>query len=235
MGETTADPERVARYLAGLLPPAQNREFEALLSRRPELVRELEASARFREGLATLRERGELEALVQGRLRRPRWVPVGIAASMAALAIGAAFWLGRMPTATPLLGGSLAALQGKSGAAVSLSSTYRLVTSRDAMNPALQVDLPGARAALEFRVLAEDRPERATYRVTLDSIAADGTLAVVGAADSLQTDSEGFVRVFADSARLAPGAYELTLTSGPQPAAAATVRFRLLVRPPDRR
>src|ERR1039457_4281832 len=101
MGRTTADPEQVARYLAGRLSASETLEFETLYARQPDIVQELEQTARFREGLATLRERGELEALVRVQPRRGRWVQLGIAASLAILAVGAALWVGRIHTVAP--------------------------------------------------------------------------------------------------------------------------------------
>ena len=128
---------------------------------------------------------------------------------VAILFIGGALWVGLTHTVAPVLGASPAAFRDAAGAAVSISGTYRFVTSRDAKSNTLQIALPAARAAVEFRVLPEERPERATYRATLNSVPAVGATTTVGIVDSLHEDTEGFVRVFADSARLPPGAYEL--------------------------
>jgi hypothetical protein len=229
MGRTTANPERIARYLAGRLSDSETRVFEALYPREPDIVQELEATARFREGLAALRERGELDSLLQVPPWRHRWVQVGIAASLAILAVGAALWIGRIHTVAPAVSASLTALRGSSDVSLSISGTYRFVTSRDAKNTALRVALPTTRGALEFRVLPEDRPEQVTYRASINAIPAVGAATLVGVADSLHADSEGFIRVFADSARLAPGAYELVV--GPEPAsfASAASRYRFVV------
>jgi hypothetical protein len=230
MGKTADHSERIARYLAGRLSESETHDFETLYPQQPHLVQELEETVRFREGLAALRERGELKALVQAQPSRRRWVQLGIAASLAILAVGGALWVGRIHTVAPVLGASMAAFRDSSGAAVSISGTYRFVTSRDAKNTTLQITLPATRAALEFRVLPENRQEGATYRATLNSIPAVAAPTAVGVVDSLHADSEGFVRVFADSARLPPGAYELVV--GPEPASSAYVasRFRLVVR-----
>ena len=230
MGKTAAQPEQIARYLAGRLSASETLEFEARYPRQPGIVQELEETARFREGLAALRARGELEALVQAQRWRGRWAQVGIAASLAILVVGAALWVGRSHTVAPALGESLVAFRDSSGVSLNISGTYRFVTSRDAKNTALQIALPAARAALEFRVLPEAMPEQANYRATLISVPAVGTPAAVGIVDSLHADNEGFVRVFADSARLAPGVYELVV--GPEPASSAYVvsRYKLVIR-----
>jgi hypothetical protein len=230
MDRTATNSEQIARYLTGRLSESETREFEALYSRRPEIIQELEETARFREGLAALRERGELEALVGTPPRRGRWLPFGIAASLAILVVGAALWIGRIHNVAPVLGASPAALRGSAGAGMSIFATYRFVTSRDAKNTALEIALPATAAALEFRVLPEDRQEGATYRATLNSLPAVGAPGAAGNIGSLHTDTEGFVRVFADSARLSPGAYELVVQSEPASSAYAASRFMLVVR-----
>jgi hypothetical protein len=231
MGKTATQPEQIARYLAGRLSASETLEFEARYPRQPDIVQELEETARFREGLAALRERGELEALVQAQPWRGRWAQLGIAASLAILVVCAALWVGRIHTVAPALGESVAAFRDSSGVSLSISGTYRFVTSRDAKNTALQIALPATHSALEFRVLPEVRPEQATYRATLNSIPTAGAPTTVGIVDTLHEDSEGFVRVFADSARLAPGAYELVV--GPEPVSSASMasRYRLVIRP----
>jgi hypothetical protein len=231
MGRTATNSEQIARYLAGRLSASETREFEALYSGQPDIVQELEETARFREGLAALRERGEIEALVRTQPRRGRWVQFGIAASLAILFVGGALWVGLTHTVAPVLGASPAALQNSSGAVLSISATFRFVTSRDAKNTTLQIALPTLRAALEFRVLPDYRPERATYRATLSSIPAVGAPTTVGIVDSLHEDTEGFVRVFADSARLPPGVYELVVGPEPVSSAFAASRYRFVVRP----
>jgi energy-converting hydrogenase Eha subunit A len=231
MGRTTADPERIARYLAGQLSVSETLEFETLYPRQPDITRELEETARFREGLATLRERGELEALAQAQPWRRRWL-LGIAASFAILAVGAALLVGRFHTVAPILGASPAALRASSSAALSISATYRFVTSRDAKNNALQITLPATSAALEFQVLPENRPEQATYSASLNAVPAAGAPTAFGVVGSIPADSEGFVRVFADSGRLPPGTYELIVRSEPAASAYPASRYRFVVRPP---
>lgn len=233
MGRTASNSEQIARYLAGRLSASETSEFEAQFTERPDIVQELEETARFRDGLAALRERGELKALVRAQPWRGRWVQLGIAASLAILFVGGALWVGLTHTVAPVLGALPAAFRDSAGAAVSISGTYRFVTSRDAKSTTLQIALPATRAAVEFRVLPEERPERATYRATLNSVPAVGATTTVGMVDSLHEDTEGFVRVFADSARLQPGAYELVV--GPEPASSAQVasRYRFVVRPAE--
>jgi len=76
MDRTQIDAEQVvARYLAGRLPATESDAFERYVSEHPEICNELEQTLKFREGLARLRERGELDALLQ-EPRPRRWLPM---------------------------------------------------------------------------------------------------------------------------------------------------------------
>ena len=87
------DEHIVARYLADQLSPAEVLEFEAYYTQHPTMVREIEYALRLKEGLATLRDRKELDALMKAR--RARWaMPLSIAAAIAVAIIGGWTWYG---------------------------------------------------------------------------------------------------------------------------------------------
>ena len=92
MDRHTIDQQHIiARYLAGQLSTAESAAFEAHYTSHPEVVREIERTLRLKEGLAVLRDRGELDALLQ---QRNYWRPaMGLAAGIAVLVIGV--WLDR--------------------------------------------------------------------------------------------------------------------------------------------
>src|SRR5688572_20915 len=71
----------IERYLADQLTPAEAEAFEAYYTQHPSMVKEIEYALRLKEGLATLRDRGQLDGLM--RARRWRWaVPLSIAAAV---------------------------------------------------------------------------------------------------------------------------------------------------------
>src|ERR1700736_5334727 len=75
---------RIANYVSGRMSAAETQAFEADLLRAPELVDEMEETLRLREGLAVLRDRGQLH----GKTRAwtiPVWA--GLAASVAVAAV----------------------------------------------------------------------------------------------------------------------------------------------------
>jgi anti-sigma factor RsiW len=67
------DPGLASRYLAGQLSPAELQAYEQHLLENPDAVRELEATARMKVGMASLRDSGQLEKLLRARpaLRSP--------------------------------------------------------------------------------------------------------------------------------------------------------------------
>src|SRR5215813_9902512 len=90
----------VARYLADQLSPDEAEAFEAYYTQHPSMVREIEYALRLKEGLATLRDRQQLDALMKAR--RGRWaLPLSIAAAVAGAALGMWTWYSG-PTATPV-------------------------------------------------------------------------------------------------------------------------------------
>ena len=97
----------VARYLADQLSPAEAEAFESYYTQHPSMVREIEYELRLKEGLATLRDRGQLDALLKAR--RWRWaLPLSIAAAVAGAALGTWTWYGSSDAA-PIAAGTGAA------------------------------------------------------------------------------------------------------------------------------
>src|SRR5262249_42689001 len=89
------DEHIVARYLAGQLDARDAAAFEAHYANDPETVREIERVLRLKEGLAILKERGELDDLVSRRSVASYWQPaLGLVAGLAVLMIGVWLWVG---------------------------------------------------------------------------------------------------------------------------------------------
>ena len=71
----------VARYLADRLPEPEREAFETYYLEHPEIVREIEAAARFKSGLAQLRDSGELAVLLKPAPWYARWQYLALAAA----------------------------------------------------------------------------------------------------------------------------------------------------------
>jgi hypothetical protein len=203
----------VARYLADQLTVEEREAFEAFYLEHPEVVREMEAAARFKVGLMKLRDTGELTQLLQQE-RRPKWHYFAAAAAVAVLAIGTLLIIDRTPAVHPVLAASIDALHATGRAPLALTGQYAILRTRGSAVDA-EIELPPPGQALELRVLPEfaARPER--YRVELFRMSADDSMQSVAELGGLAPDLDTFVSIFVDPDRLQPGQYRLTIAGDP--------------------
>jgi hypothetical protein len=201
----------VARYLADQLSPAEAEAFEAYYTQHPSMVREIEYALRLKEGLATLRDRQQLDALVQAR--HTRWgTPLSIAAVLVAALIGGWTWHGsRNPPA--VLAPTLEQLVAESKSSLPLGGKYLLVRTRTAQPAALQIPIPDARSALELQMLPSAGAEGAPYTLSLSRLR-DGKTTTVDEAAGLHVGPDGLVTTWVDSGTLEPGPHTLSLNPG---------------------
>lgn len=216
----------VERYLAGRLSDADARQFEAYWIENPEVMRDLEACARLKGGLAGLRACGELDGLV----RRSSWWPgrfrlLVLAACAVFAVVGLATWRSMESPRSLQLAAAVGALPDH--AALVAGERYTLLRLRSAASVDAVIPLPTPPAALELRVL----PELAAGAVDAGAAglvdgraaAASGYVAslapepaVPGAPppatlQGLRAGDDGFVALFVDSRTLAPGRYRLRI------------------------
>ena len=216
------DPTAAGRYLAGQLSDEEQAAYEAILLVHPEALRELEATARLKVGLAKLREQGQLDELIHApetasplaRLRSPG--VVALAASLALAVIGGLLWRNTLPR-TDTLYATLGALQSHSTASRLVVGHYTLVRTR-AANAEVRLPPAPANQALELRVLPDIPPGATGYRVELFRVQADGTAASRPLATSAAVGAGGdtFITLYADSSLLTEGAYQLKVTAAAQ-------------------
>ncbi|HEY7638172.1 MAG TPA: hypothetical protein VH814_00505 [Steroidobacteraceae bacterium] len=201
----------VARYLADRLTDEEREAFEAYYLEHPEVVQELEAASRFKAGLMSLRDSGELTTLLQPEPRRPVWQYVAAAAAVAAVVVGTLL-LVRAPETHPLLAASVDALHQTNGATPVIASAHAILRTRGSSVDA-EIPLPPAGKAIELRVLPEFTATR--YRVRLFRMSADDSLQSVAEVGGLEPAPDTFVEVFVDGARLRPGQYRLAIVGDP--------------------
>ena len=219
----------VARYLADQLSPAEAEEFEAYYTQHPSMVREIEYALRLKEGLATLRDRQQLDALL--KMRRWRWaLPLSVAAAVAGAALGMWTWYGS-PGATPVAARSLEELFESGGQiALPVAGKYMLVRMRGAEPAALEIPLPGMRSALELEVLATGGAAAAPYRLVLERDKGDGKPERVTELTGLTPGADGLVAAWLDSERIQRGRYTVELSAERSEAAAPAERFVIELR-----
>jgi hypothetical protein len=220
------DPGLAGRYLAGQLSPDELQAYEQHLLANPDAVRELEATARMKVGLANLRDSGQLEGLLRGRTGLGwRW-PATLAAAAALILIAVGLWRGGDVARETTLVARASELMDTSGRPLAAGSSYALLRTRSSTYDAL-VELPPEPRAIELRV----RPEvpAPAYGVALSRIQADGTVTQIGNVKELKTEPDGFVRLYVDSSRLEAGPYLLVITPAEDRTAASTTAFRIKV------
>lgn len=205
------DHHLVARYLADQLSDAERDQFEAHFVEHPEIVRELEATARFKVGLMQLRDSGELDELIRLKpwYRQPRYLAA--AATLAAVVAGAGYVLQNRPGAQPLLVAESRALHGWVGRPLSTASTHTILRTRSNGYDA-DIELPASAHSIELRVLPEFSAQPPRYRISLSRVLGDDSVENIGEAGGLPVTDDGFVTVYLNSARLQPGRYQLLLS-----------------------
>jgi hypothetical protein len=199
------------RYLAGQLTESERSALEAELAANPDVLRELEATARLKVGLEKLRERGELDALLQPpqSWRSPHLV--ALAAGLGVLVIGAFLIRGAMQgSGDPVLVAAVSSLVDTNGRALPVARTFAVFRKRVEAYDA-EVELPATRQAIEIRVLPETVANPPTYQVSLSRMREDETLEPVATVSDVRPAEDGFLSVFADSGALQAGRYRLTV------------------------
>lgn len=217
------DPTLANRYLAGQLSAAEQAEYEALLREHPEVLRELEAVARLKVGLAKLQEQGSLDALIDapasagrfGLLRHPGLV--ALAASLMLAVVGALLWNNTQSRA-PALYASLDELQAHGARA--LVAQFTLVRTR-AAQAGVQVAAPPAQQALALRILPDVPAGSSGYRVELYRAQGDGAAAgkPLAISPASQPAADSFITLYANSELLGEGSYVLKVAPAGTPAA----------------
>jgi hypothetical protein len=202
--------ETANRYLTGRLSEAECVELEKRLTREPELLRELEAVARFKVGLQVLHERGELEAATRGPHWSYRWL--AMAAAIAVLAIGALMFRSFVtPDERSMLAAVPAALTDRQGNVLPSAGTFTLLRKRVTTADAV-IELPPPGRAIQIRVLPESPAQADGYSVSLWQQAPAADPRKLGSLSHLTPAADGFLVIFLDTTPLAPGEYLLVVS-----------------------
>lgn len=205
-----ADQLLIERYLAGHLTDADADAFEDLLLRHPELSGEVERVARMKTGLALLRERGELTALLK---EPPRdWYQKSWAAAAAVLvcAFGLGLYFATVGSSAPaLLANSLAELSRQAGAPMNVVKVVAISRTRgagDLLSLDSSNDAPGA---IELRLSTGAQPA-AVYSAELLRTGPDG-LESLGRVPGVGISTDGTATFFVSAETLSPGDYLIRL------------------------
>jgi len=209
----------ISQYLAGQLPANESDAFERSLSEQPDLRDATEQILKFKEGLARLHERGELDALLRAPSPR-RWLPYAAAAALAIVALGGLLWSQLSSRAHAMLALSPQAFETRGNAAHSIVGSYLLARTRGG-EPLVEVAPTPSSGAIELRILPSSLPSNVRYSVRLNRLGDSGAGATVAQIDAGPAAPDGYVTVYVDSGQLKAGDYEASLLPAPENGAIA--------------
>jgi hypothetical protein len=215
------DQHIVPRYLADQLTDAEREAFEAYYLEHPEMLREIEATARFKAGLAQLQASGELAALMKPTPWYAQWRTLGVAA-IVIIIVAAAFYI-RTPT-PPLIAANLSALAGPT----IVGSSHVVLRHRGSSFDA-EVTSPGANEAIELRVLPEFTAPDSRYRIALARIEANNQKEPLARIEHLLAGADGMVTIYLATPRVAPGDYEISIADDDATASSPSSQFLIRV------
>jgi hypothetical protein len=198
------------RYAAGKMAESEEQAFEVRMLEDPRLAAEVQAIQGLRQGFRVLDDKGELAAWAS---RRPT-SRYAIAALLAIMIIGAGvFMLIRRSdeSALPVMASSFSGL-GMKGSDLVASGSILLAHARGQEAP-VDVPLGGTSRVIALKVLPAVAGDSSGYRVRLERIAGDSA-ASVGAEFDAAADQSGFITLYVNTSRLAPGTYRLSLAQG---------------------
>ena len=202
------DPTLVSRYMADQLTDAERAMVEQQIVDDPAVLREFEATARFKLGLHSLRRTGRLNGVVEDRPPRTPWLLSAAAAAILVLTIGMLRWSSEQSST---LAANLSALVNERGAILPLGGTYAVFRKRGGNYDAV-VRLPETRQAVELRVLPDfDGVASPPYKASLARINHE-TEERPESISNLIPAADGFVSIFVDSGRVATGDYVLDVS-----------------------
>jgi hypothetical protein len=199
----------IGRYLAGQLPPEESDAFERSLCEHPEIRDETERTLRLKEGLARLRERGELNALLQAAPAR-RWPRYAVAAAVASLAFGILAWFYPRSPTPGVLGLSPSDFAEPHRESPSVLGIYELSHTRGAA-PITDVRLPAAAGAIEFRIVPSFSSVNARLLARIKRLDGPANERTASEVDAGLVGPDGYVTLYVNSRKLTAGAYEVSL------------------------
>ena len=219
----------ISRYLAGHLPVTESEAFERALSEQPELRDQVDQHLRFKEGLARLHERGELDTLIRETAPR-RWLPYAAAAALTIVTFGGLIWFQVSSRAPALLALSPTEFATPGHESPSIVGTYTLARMRGE-SPDIKVTAPRSPGAIEFRVLPSTLSTDVRYNVRINRLGESKGGASIGRIDAGAAGPDGYVTVYLNSQKLTPGDYEVSLSPSAMAEPATEIdRFTIRVR-----
>jgi hypothetical protein len=197
----------VERYLADQLSEEEAQAFEAYVEAHPEVTRDIENISRMKAGLATLRQRGELDSLVKKQRRAPVWAVLAASAAAVVLAIVILPRYLSDSADKPLLAVAAGQLLGNNQQPLPIARSFTIARARGMVDV---VTGPDPEQAVELRL---DTHAAASQRYSVEMFRVSGTaLTPLGNLPEAISQSDGTVSIFVRGSALLPGNYLVRAT-----------------------
>lgn len=208
----------VHRYCAGRMAATEQEEFEDRMIGDAWLAEQVDLTLRLRAGLRDLESRGELNRLLDQRIRSGL-LPLA-AAAMVLVALAGVLLYRRLHTTDLTIATSLTELAATAGESPQLG-TYLLASTRGAAREQ-DIRVPRDVRGVLLRALPDEPLRSGRYRVEMRFLDGDARASRA----PVLTDSEGLVLIYLDARKIAAGSYEIVL----RPADASEVGGETLYR-----
>jgi hypothetical protein len=213
----------VERYLADQLTDQEAEAFEAYVEAHPEMVREIELATRMKSGLATLRQRGELETAMHGKHPASARRPALFAAAAAVVLIVGAFvalqW--NAGQRAMLLASTAQEILGNGHQPLPVAARLLVTRTRGEATEALAVPPPDA--VVELRLDLHASNSSTQYTVSLLRVSGSALDAVGSVADAT-AQPDGSLSVFVRGSALTAGNYLIRVAGGDRTESEFTLR-----------
>jgi len=205
------DHELIDRYLANRLSESEVAVVETRIVADPGFRNEVDLTEALRDGLRELQSRGEITPLLSHRHTRWRQTRFALAASVAAVALGAASFLFYQRLDV--------------GSRETVVASLRFEQTRGAEPDVVwrQTGVP-TRLQMQFDVGLEPA---GAYRVVIERMTGGAAVPVLESAAAMTADGAATIAV--ESALFEPGDYEITLTPQPPVASPEPIVYALRI------
>jgi hypothetical protein len=224
------NPEMAVRYLSDKLSGPQREAFEAHYLAHPKVVEEMELDAKLKAGLICIRDSNELDRSSIVPKRSWAMMPLAIAASVLVAVTAVSSFRYAAPEA--VLASSTAALRRPLGSQLTVGATYKLLQTRTGMYDAV-IPLSKGPQVIRLQMVLDLEPPVPSLGITMAAIAEDASRTELAVLHPLQTDENGIVTLYLNSAAVGPGTYELSVSREATPAEVPEATFTLQIVPSE--
>jgi len=213
----------VARYLAGQLSAEEIAEFETYMLEHPELLDEIDVARRLKLGLKSLREKGEIEGLVNGNAAAMRNRYFAMAASvLVAVGLGSWYMAQRGGDTSPLLAASIEGF-GDIGSSALVDDIMLVHNRLGDSNP---LEIPTTSKLFRLQILTQHSSPDASFDAQLLRRVAGQAPVPMRRLEYLLPDTDGIVALYFDPRAAGPGTYLVRL-EGRSPNEGEAYEYRL--------